>query len=119
MVIRNSNKQEIEREIEKEIPYFFKTKDSDKIVQDALTEISASAARKAVNELRDDEDNALEALQKLIYDELQPQFSGFRGKIEELVVKVRKLENGDNGDEEEPEDGAAGEAAAGEGRLIE
>ena len=53
MVIRNSNKQVIEREVEKEIPYFFRTKDADKLLQDALKSISVDAAKRAAIELSD------------------------------------------------------------------
>ncbi|WP_299144185.1 hypothetical protein [uncultured Tateyamaria sp.] len=99
-VIRSSNKQSIEEEIEKEIPYFFRTKDADRLLEDALTAISADAAKNAIKGLRQEDDKAMEALQKLVYEELQPALEGARGEIEELQVKIEALKNGDDYDED-------------------
>ncbi len=99
--IRSSNKQAISEEVEREVPFFFRTKDADKLLQDTLNAISVEAAKEAMKELRKDDDKATEALQNAVYEDLKPTVEGLRGKIEELRVKVDVLLNG----EEEDDDG--------------
>lgn len=99
-VIRSSNKQAISEEVEREVPFFFRTKDADKLLQDALKMISVEAAKEAMKELRKEDDKATEALQNAVYEELKPTVDGLTGKIEELRVKVDELLNGGEDEDE-------------------
>lgn len=83
-VIRSSNKQAISEEVEKEIPYFFRTKDADPIVQDALQEISYEAARAALREIMKDDAKDIEELQRHVYENLQSALEGLQGDVEQL-----------------------------------
>lgn len=83
-VIKSSNKQAISEEVEKEIPYFFRTKDADPIVRDALQEISYEAARTALREMMKDDANDIEELQRYVYEKLQPTLEGLQGDVEQL-----------------------------------
>ncbi|MEP0503330.1 MAG: hypothetical protein ABJD13_02475 [Paracoccaceae bacterium] len=96
IVIRNSNRQEIESEIEKEIPNFFRTRDADTILRNALNENLASAAEAALKEARDYEDKAVEALQSSVYDDLIPQLAGMKAALEEMDVRVKKVQQDKN-----------------------
>lgn len=100
-VIRSSNKQAISEEVEREVPFFFRTKDADKLLQDTLNAISVEAAKEAMKELRKDDDKATEALQNAVYEDLKPTVEGLRGKIEELRVKVDVLLNGEEEDDDD------------------
>ena len=111
IVIRNSNKQEIESEVEKELPNFFRNKNSDAILREALKENLQREVAKTVKEGRDSEDNAIEELQQSVYDELLPQFSDLKAKIEQLDVRMRKIRKGDEDDD--------GETNVDLGRIIE
>ena len=102
-VIRSSNKQAIGEEVEKEVPYFFKTKDADRLLQAALKEISHKAAKDALNELRKEDDKSTEELQQAVYDELQPALEGVRGEMEELRVRLEEYINDDEEDVGEEE----------------
>lgn len=99
-VIRSSNKQAISEEVEKEIPYFFRTKDADPIVRDALQEISYEAARAALREIMKDDAKDIEELQRHVYDKLLPRLEGMRGDVEQLQADIEQyLEGNDAGHE--------------------
>lgn len=117
VVIRNSNKHEIESEVEKELPHYFKTKESDRVLREALESISEKVALEAAKALREAEDDAVETLQKEIYEKMGPQINGFKGRIEELEVKVKRLRNGDDEEGEEDDGEGAGEIIT-EGKLM-
>lgn len=92
IVIRNSNKQTIESEVEKELPNFFRRRDSDTILQGALNKNLVALAEDALNKARDYEDNAVEGLQSSVYNDLMPQLTGMKAAIEQIEVRVRKLQ---------------------------
>ncbi|WP_114011716.1 hypothetical protein [Cohaesibacter intestini] len=101
-VIRSSNKQAIGEEVEREVPYFFKTKDADRLMREALNDISYQAAKEALSNLRKDDDKSTEELQQVVYDNLQPALEGIQGEIEELRVRLDSLNDGyDDGSEEQ------------------
>lgn len=102
-VIRSSNKQAIGEEVEREVPYFFKSKDADRLLRDVLQETSHQAAKSALTEIRKDEDKSTEELQRAVYNDLQPALEGVRGEIEELRVKFESYINGDDDDAAERE----------------
>lgn len=105
-VIRNSNKQSISEEVEREVPFFFRTKDADKLLQETLMAISVKAAKEAIKGLRTDDDKATEALQNAVYEDLKPSVEGLMGKIEELRVRVDEILN--DGEEEDEGGGKGG-----------
>jgi len=99
-VIRNSNKQTIESEVEKELPNFFRRRDSDTILQGALNKNLVALAEDALNKARDYEDNAVEGLQSSVYNDLMPQLTGMKAAIEQIEVRVRKLQQDQSNDDD-------------------
>lgn len=102
-VIRSSNKQAISEEVEKEIPYFFRTKDADPIVRDALQEISYEAARTALREIMKDDAKDIEELQRHVYEKLQPALEGLQGDVEQLKDGFEAYLEGNDADHENGE----------------
>lgn len=102
-VIRSSNKQAISEEVEKEIPYFFRTKDADPIVRDALQEISYEAARAALREIMKDDAKDIEELQRHVYETLQPALEGLQGDVEQLKDGFEVFLEGNDADHENGE----------------
>ncbi|MES0826753.1 hypothetical protein [Ruegeria sp. SCP11] len=99
-VIRSSNKQAISEEVEKEIPYFFRTKDADPIIQDALNAISYEAAKTALQDIVKDDTKATEELQRQVYEKLVPGFDGLRGDVEQLQAQFERYLEGDDADQD-------------------
>ena len=99
-VIRSSNKQAISEEVEKEIPYFFRTKDADPIIRDALQDISLEAAKAALQQLMKEDAKATEELQRQVYEKLVPGYEGLRGDVEQLQAEFERYLEGDDADQE-------------------
>jgi hypothetical protein len=99
-VIRSSNKQAISEEVEKEIPYFFRTKDADPIVRDALKEISYEVARNALRDIMKDDAKDIEELQRQVYEKLLPAIEGMQGDVEQLKDGFEQYLEGNDADHE-------------------
>lgn len=105
IVIRNSNKQEIESEVEKELPNFFRSKNSDTVIKEALQDNMKREISKAINKQRDSEDEAFDGLQESVYNQVLPQLRDIRAEIELLEVRMEKLAHKvQNGDVAETDD---------------
>lgn len=91
IVIRNSNKQEIESEVEKELPNFFRNKNSDTVIKEALQDNMKREVLRVVKDRADSEDEAVDGLQDSVYNQVLPQLTDIKAEIEQLDVRMRKL----------------------------